>query len=517
MCLAKNWATFFAGEIFLYSCLLVFLFALVAGCDREESRSAGREATVVVAYPFEWAGDLLGPSDDEAMFMVFLPLLRYDESGNLEGRLAESWEHSTDYREWTYHLRTDVRWHDGVRVTAHDVKFTLELLSLPTSMEMSDSIESITVHDDWKITVRGGDPEYYQTKVVHYPRHLLRHLDQDEMLNWPFWLEPVGNGAYRFVRYVPQRLMEFRANPDYVFGIPRIKRVILKFVGDAGLSELLSGNVDVVKWLDDPGQVRRLSEHSDYETHHTFWEERSRAIYWRCDHPFLGDKRVRQAIDLAIDRRKVLQILGFPESIPAGAGFFSARQARRGEAPIDVVYAPEAARKLLDEGGWLDLDGDGIRERGGKLASFTALVNASERYDNAIGILVQEQLRGLGVDMRLQPIEGAALFQRYKNGDFEAAVFQVWLQERFGQDDNPLAYYNPQLTELIDRIIFSSDPREVDRAYDAVTQVFHEDVPISLLFPIVHTWASHRRLRGLKSPWKSEPVWNMEELWLEEP
>ena len=107
----------FAGGTFLCRCLsVVVVFSLVfaVGCGREEARTADRKGTVVVAYPFE-SGGKLSPSSDEAMFLVFLPLLRYDENGKLEGRLAESWEHSADYHEWTYQLRTDVRWHDGVR------------------------------------------------------------------------------------------------------------------------------------------------------------------------------------------------------------------------------------------------------------------------------------------------------------------------------------------------------------------------------------------------------------------
>ena len=59
--------------------------------------------------------------------LVFLPLVSRNEEGELEGRLARRWEHSPDYRIWTIHLRTDVRWHDGEPVSAHDIKFTLDL------------------------------------------------------------------------------------------------------------------------------------------------------------------------------------------------------------------------------------------------------------------------------------------------------------------------------------------------------------------------------------------------------
>jgi peptide/nickel transport system substrate-binding protein len=521
-CDTDGWKNSLAGYSSLRSPFLAFLMCLfgltAVACGSRDDRRENRDATVVVAYPYEGGGDLLGPSDDEAMYLVFLPLLRYDEKGNLEGRLAKSWEHSADYHEWTYHLRTDVRWHDSTPVTAYDVAFTLELLSLPTSMEMwDDIIQSITVHDDSTITVRGGDPEYYQTEVVHYPSHLLTHLEASEMLDWPFWLKPVGNGPYRFVRYVPQTLMEFEANPDYVFGEPRVKRVVLKFVERAGLTELLGGNVDVVKWLDDPAQARQLANNPLFQIHYSFWGQRSRAIYWRCDHPILADLRVRRALDLGIDRRTLLRALTLPESVPAGSGFYSERQFRRGNAPTDAEYDPERARRLLEDAGWLDRDGDGIRERDGAPLRITALVNASERYDNTIAIYVRDQLGELGVDVQLQPIDGGALFERYKNGDFEAAIFQVWLQERFLQEDTPLAYHNPRLAELVDIVRFTADPVQVDRAYREVTRIFRTDVPISLLFPIVHTTVSHRRVRGLSSPWRSEPVWHMEDLWLQEP
>lgn len=489
------------------------LFSVACGSRQESTLS--RETTLVIAYPYD--GRLLGPSDDEAMYLVFLPLVRYDQNGNLEPRLARSWEHSPDYREWTYHLRTDVRWHDGVPVTAHDVKFTLDLLTHPAAMEMMDnSIHAVRVLDDSTVTIRSGAPEYYQTQVVHYPRHLLQNLDPEEMYDWRFWLEPVGNGPYRFVRYVPQTMMEFEANPDYVYGEPRIKRVVLKFVEGAGLNELLSGSVDVVKWLDDPGQVSRLAADPRFQAHYTFWGGRSRAIYWRCDHPILGDVRVRRALDLAVDRRELIRALNLPEGLTAGSGFYTERQLRRGTALRAATHDIQRARRLLDEAGWIDRDGDGFRDRNGTRLRFNALVNASERYDNAIAVYVQDQLREIGADMQLQPLDGGALFARYRAGNFEAAVFQVWLQERFAIEDTPLAYRNPRLAELLDTLRSVAEPAAVDRTYQQLTEIFRRDVPITFLFPIVHTHVAHSRLKGLNSPFHSEPVYYAEELWLDD-
>ncbi|MFB3078537.1 MAG: ABC transporter substrate-binding protein, partial [Lysobacterales bacterium] len=119
-----------------------------------------------------------------AAFLVFLPLATPNERGELEGQLAKSWEHSPGSREWTIHLRTDVRWHDGVPVTAHDVKFTFDLFKHPgvitsTSNTGFNQIESVVVLDDYSfiMTYKPGSiwhfywyPGYWQ---IFYPKHLL--------------------------------------------------------------------------------------------------------------------------------------------------------------------------------------------------------------------------------------------------------------------------------------------------------------------------------------------------------
>jgi len=94
-----------------------------AGCTRRRSEAATDSITIL--YPYD--DTVLGPAMDEpAQFLMFLPLVAWNSRGELEGRLAEAWEHSPDYRTWTIRLREGIRWHDGVPVTAYDIKFNLE-------------------------------------------------------------------------------------------------------------------------------------------------------------------------------------------------------------------------------------------------------------------------------------------------------------------------------------------------------------------------------------------------------
>jgi ABC-type transport system substrate-binding protein len=148
----------------------------VIGCTPRREAARRDDSSVTILYPGdEHAFSLLW--DEDAKFLVFLPLVTRNAQGELEGRLARSWEHSPDYRTWTVHLRSDIRWHDGMPVTANDIKFTLEFLSRPEVLQQSPGAVSATVLDDTTYTLtlhRGtaGSP-LDDDWTVYYPKHLL--------------------------------------------------------------------------------------------------------------------------------------------------------------------------------------------------------------------------------------------------------------------------------------------------------------------------------------------------------
>lgn len=217
-----------------------------AGCGRRRAPTAN---SITILYPHDEM--VLGPGMDmPAKFLVFLPLFQWNSRGEVEGRLAEHWEHSPDFRTWTIRLRDGIRWHDGVRVTAHDVKFTLEVQSQWMGASLSDAPFSIRVLDDLtcSITHRRRVWEIFDDWTVCLPKHIGEKFDPKEFYDWDFWTHPVGNGPYRHHRTVAKTLIEFRANPDYYWGKPRIERVVLKLAGDSkatAVPELRSAGVDV--------------------------------------------------------------------------------------------------------------------------------------------------------------------------------------------------------------------------------------------------------------------------------
>lgn len=464
-----------------------------------------------------------------AQQLVFLPLFHDDGSGP-EGRLVRSWEESENGATWTYHLRTDVRWHDGVPVTAHDIKFTVDLLSRPPEVPFIDpSALDVEVVDDSTVVFEYHAPARLvplDTWFVFYPKHLLGALDPKEFNEWEFWERPVGNGPYRYVRHVPQTMVELEANSDHYRGRPTIDRVILKF-GGLTYTELMSGNVDVADMSAiSPTEWTKLASRPELVGYSSVWRS-AYAVFWNHDHPVVGDPAVRKALSLAVDRRALHGLLQLPPEVPMLDLLVSMRQLRTNDFPPARAYDPEGARRILEEAGWHDADGDGIRERDGIELAFTML----SRRDARIAVFLQDRWRRVGARVEVQPLGPDLAVPRFRSGEFEAtmsgsprnmepslrviACGDVSDCSR-GQPPRPTGYWAPELNRIVERMDAAIDPRAGEDAYRAAWPILRRDEPVTVLAPIILTTISHRRVRGLSSPYKLMPEIHMDELWIEE-
>jgi len=508
----------FAGEItrlqWVFACACCLMLA-VTGCGRGDDRTYSSASTITILYPTDERG--LGPEYDlPAQFLMFLPLVSHKADGMLEGLFARSWEPSSDYRSWTIRLRTDVRWHDGVPATAHDIAFTVKLLSRPDVGYISPGAVSITVLDDFTFTYTStvqGPLNDYRT---YYPKHLLEDLDPTEFYNWEFWTRPVGNGPYRYVRHVPKTMMELEANPDYFSGKPEIDRVILKF-GSTSLAELLSGNVDVLPQV-KPMDLPKLGEDTRFHIYYRITPDVS-TIYWNHRQPVFGDPRVRKALTLAINRRELQAVLNLPDDLPLFDVIYTQRQ--WGELPQPLPYDPERAKQLLEEAGWHNVEGNGIRQRHGEDFHFTMLV-VGNRVREAV--YIQDQLRSVGIRMEISTREGfSTVLREMRTGNFQAAIWRQLMtisgvrgQLAFFGEGSIIGYQNARVLELLETVADTQDPKELDALYRELMPLFQADLPVTFLYPMTETHVVHRRVRGLSTPWRADPVWYMEHLWRDE-
>ena len=299
-------------------CLTISLTTI--DCRKGEKKTENvPTATILGFYPdvSDYANHWI---DSELKFLVFLPLANFNERGEIEGVLAESWEHSDDYRTWTIHLREDVRWQDGVPFTAYDVQFTIDLLKHPELIGryewFSFYFVDLTVHDEISFTITYNRVPFFSlcwmpdTDTVFYPKHLLENLDPAKFSEWEFWKKPVGNGPYRVVRYVPATGIEFQANPDYFRGKPKIERVLKRY---GNIQDLLAEKGDAIDFAKE-SDAQFLLKDDRFKFYYDYcidirWMS---VILWNQKHQALGDRRVRRAFTLAIDRSMLPHIMVSP-------------------------------------------------------------------------------------------------------------------------------------------------------------------------------------------------------------
>jgi peptide/nickel transport system substrate-binding protein len=440
---------------------------------------------------------------------MFLPLFFEDEEGRPQPGLLERWEHSEDYTEWTFHLRQDVKWHDGKPVTAQDVKFTLELITDPNIMYEDPFFKEITIIDTFTCKIssnRTFNPLPYSSWYGICPKHLLEGLDTAKFQYWEFWKQPVGNGPYRYVRHVANTMVELEVNPDYYREKPKIERVVLKF-GTNWVTELMSGNVDAVNNL-SPQEVMKRAKDPRFNVYYEFTKNTAAAIIWNRQNHLFQNPSVRRALTLAINRHELHRVLNLPDTTPVFDVVFRKGQFYRGELPEPLPYDPGQAKKLLDEAGWVEKTKESTRENNGRKFHFSLLVNTEF---SMAAIYIQDQLRKVGISMEVITTDPIIVAGRGNSGDFEALLCRHSL---FGAFNGKL--YSPELSRLLKMATLIPTTDELDKAVRKLWPKFRAEIPITFLYPEIKFNIVHKRIRGLKSPNRAYPCKFMEYIWIEE-
>ena len=303
-------------------------------------------------------------------YMLFTPIVGYDESFQPRPHLARRWDLTDD--SVTFFLARDVRWHDGRPVTAHDVAFTFRRARDPETASILaavylEQVEDVAVLDSFTVRFYFARPHARPLDGFWWPpvpRHLLEDVPPAEMRGIPFNRNPVGSGPFRFVAWESGESLTLERNPDFsdsLGGPPRLDRVIFRFIPESTtlLSETLSGVVDVNGSL-QPHQAADV-ENSPRVHLMAYPSREYYYIGWNTRDPILDDPRVRRALTMAIDRRQLVDALLFGHGQLATGTIAPWHPLH---TPIEPLpHDPDAAGRLLDEAGFSRRDGDGIRER----------------------------------------------------------------------------------------------------------------------------------------------------------
>ena len=367
-------------------------------------------------------------------------LVRYD-AATLEPvpGLAESWSHSPDGKTWTFKLRRDVKWQDGQPFTSRDVVFTFDYIidnELSSYTGYTKGIVKVTATDDYTVVFACDKPKatMLQMWVPIVPEHIWSKVSPKDAAN-KFQNPPpcVGTGPFQVVDWKPGVFVRMKANADYWGGRPKVDELVFTIYtnSDTLASDLSAGLIQFAgvtpaafqKLKSDPTKTASLATYQAYDNiGFNCYEGPSRG------HPACRDPKFRRALAWAIDTKTIASIAYGGAAIPATSilpsGFWPQDADYHWQPPASDsrTYDPAKANRLLDEAGYTDTNGDGIRDYKGKPIKLRLWASNERGALGMAGKLVAGYLMKVGLKIEYQSMDPAAMNEgvyAYKNGKYD--------------------------------------------------------------------------------------------------
>ena len=434
--------------------------------------------------------------------LIFAGLMRANENLEMEPRIAVDEPHiSEDGLEWTYTLREGVLFHDGEEVTADDVVFTYEIFlhedyTGPRAGSFT-ALEKVEAINDYEVKFTLNEPDARFPTLMSYgilPYHILGDIPIADLEDYrEFNIEkPIGAGPFEFVSWTPGQNLVLTAFEDYYDGRPYLDKVTFRFAADSNALVLLmqTGDID---WMVAPPTELPTIETFDHAKISNTLALRYDYIGWNLQNPLFEDVAVRQALTMAIDRQEIT------ETIMEG----NATVAHAPVSPLSWAYNdnvakfdfdPDKASQILADAGW-EPGSDGILEKDGERFSFTILSNDGNVVRRDIGIIVQQYLGNIGIEVRAEQMEWGAFLDKINppNYDFDAVVLAwglaldpdpsaIWHSKEIEAGLNNISYRNDRVDEIADTNTLILDQAERAAALAEVWEILAEEQPYTFLY-----------------------------------
>ena len=451
--------------------------------------------------------------------LIFDSLVRINAKGQVEPGIAESWTVSDDGLIYTFFLKSGVRFHDGIELTAEDVKFTYELIIDPrtqspyqTHFEPVEKFETIGRYT-FRVTLKKPfSPLIYKMTRFIVPKHSWANQDIQKA---DFNYRPVGSGFFKFKEW-NQETDEIRlvANKDYFEGRPYLDEVRIKtYLNNSQLwSAVLRGEVDLVQYISE----------EDYEiinNDHRFKGfavpgDMYYALIFNVQDPIWRDRELRWAVAHAINRREIMEAISEFESEECAGPFHS--QSIGFDSKIQPIeYNPVKAKMILMHQGWLNKMQDNkggevaVRRKDRKDLELRLLVDARDKVYKKMAQIIRQQLSEIGIKVKIVSYNNDEDFIHAQN---EEPSPQAWLRFFSGLGTNPDAaveswysssqvsdfgnYYNEEVDELIQQGKIMAASLKKQEIYQKIHRLIYNDQPACFLFYPVWYFALRADFQG---------------------
>lgn len=454
-------------------------------------------------------------------------------------RLAHRWRWAKDSLSIDFDLDPAAKWHDGHPVTAGDVQYTFRLvkdpaLASPLSSSL-DNVDSVSVVDSLtaRVWLRERKPDAF-FKVVQpvaiLPSHLLSGSPASGLRSSGFGASPIGSGKFRFSAWDRGARIVLVADSANYRGRPKADRLIWLVSADypASAVRFLTGAADFIDVLRpeyvskavEAGKEVRASKGSldyGYVAFNLVDKKTGRA------HPVLGDREVRRALVMSVDRaalvRNVFDTFGLVAHGPA------TRLLPTSDTTASLPYDTVSAARALDSLGWRR-GADGIRKRGNVPLAFSLMVPSSSTNRMKLATLLQDQWRRAGAQVSVDAIEVNTFGARMEERNFDA-LLNAWhieptpssVREEWASSEikpggyNAASYRNPRFDAVIDSATRQANPARSVEQYRRAYRILSEDAPVLWLYELRNVYGISRRIQpvGVRDDawWRSMDQWTV--------
>ena len=438
--------------------------------------------------------------------------------------LAERWDQSADGLIYTFHIRPNVKWSDGEGFSAQDVKFTVDLIRDPKNASPFtsnfDQIASVSVLDPLtvQISLKSAACPFLANAMTQgiLPWHALRN--SADLTRDSFNANPTAaTGPLMFKERQKGDHITLVANPNFWRGKIGFDQWIFKVVADSTseLLQLKTGELDYA--IVQPDAAAELQQAGLNLL--TYVPISNDVLYFNLKRPLFEDRRVRQALSYALDRKQIVQELLFGQGQVTDTPIPSVSWAFNPSVP-GYPYDLDKARQLLAQAGWT-AGADGILQKNGRPFQFTLETNSGNKIREGVTIIAQAAYQQLGVNVQTNIMELNAFNQKVRTQhDFDAIVSQPvkvvdpdlsqqWMSGAFPNGQNWIGYSNPEVDDMLTQAATVPGCGQAQRheLYNRFQDVLAADQPAIQLYSRLNVLAANKRLQGLDpSPWAGDEV-----------
>jgi peptide/nickel transport system substrate-binding protein len=428
----------------------------------------------------------------------------------IEPRLAKSWTTSSDGLEWTFKLQEGVTFHNGRNMTAEDVKYSLERLMDPASASprigFAEDIESITVVDESTVTIKTKYVFVPFLSKLAYTCFNIVPKEEVEKHGDDWFKNPVGTGPFKFVKWEPGSVVQIEAYDDYWRGRAYLDQYTIYVHEDDETiwQGFLSGEIHLAgvpsahweEYLADEQMVKYSMTIPELAT---YW------LYFNCQGWPFENKAIRNAVCYALQKDDIIQTVFkgryMPATQPLPPGLWGFDQTLHDN--YKYKYNPAEAKKLLDDAGVVDTDGDGIREYQGKplILEYSSYISPSWETASQTHLA---NLMEIGIQGSYKQYEFPTLIGMADEGNYTLMTlgwiadyadpenFMILFESQNIPDPNHAHYASTAFDELADKGKKETDLNKRLDLYKQMIQHLQEENP--------HWWYMHSRATHVYQP-----------------